>query len=120
MDSMISDEINLDGYLFEVLHFCLTLIGIYRLVSSMFGDDFPSETRFYRKINNLKPTVELMNQELLKENVPEEEKLRIIDSLPIPLFKPSRNFRAYGVSEIADIGYNSTKKSGYCWKSPSI
>ncbi|MCT3092675.1 IS982 family transposase [Lactococcus lactis] len=105
-----SDEVILACYLFGLLHSCSTLIGIYRLSSSMFGDDFPSETRFYRTINNLKPTIELMNQGLLKDNVSEEEKLGIIDSLPIPLCQPIRNFRAHGASEIADIGYNATKK----------
>lgn len=76
----------------------------------MFGDDFPSETRFYRTINNLKPTIELMNQGLFKDNISEVEKLGIIDSLPLPLCQPIRNFRAKGVSEIEDIGYNATKK----------
>lgn len=105
-----SDEVVLTCYLFGLMNSCSTLIGIYRLSKSIFGVDFPSESRFYRTINNLKQTIEWMNQGLLKENISDEEKLGIIDSLPVPLCQPIRNFRAKGASAIADIGYNATKQ----------
>lgn len=108
-----SDEVLLTCYLFGILLSCTSMIGIYRLSKSMFGKDFPSRTRFLRTVNNLKQTIELMNQGLLKTNVPEEESLGIIDSLPVPLCQPIRNFRAKGASEIADIGYNATKKGWF-------
>jgi hypothetical protein len=104
------DEVLLTCYLFGILISCTSIIGIYRLSKSMFGKEFPSRTRFLRTINNLKQTIELMNQGLLKANVSDEEKLGIIDSLPVPLCQPIRNFRAKGACEIADIGYNATKK----------
>lgn len=105
-----SDEVLLTCYIFGILLSCNSMIGIYRLSKSMFGKDFPSRTRFLRTVNNLKQTIELMNQGLLKTNVSEEETLGIIDSLPVPLCQTIRNFRAKGASEIADIGYNATKK----------
>ena len=104
------DEVLLTCYLFGILISCTSVIGIYRLSKSMFGKDFPSRTRFLRTINNLKQTIELMNQGLLKDQVDDEQTLGIIDSLPVPLCQPIRNFRAKGASEIADIGYNATKK----------
>jgi hypothetical protein len=105
-----TDQVLLTCYLYGILVSCTTFIGIYRLSKSMFGKDFPSRTRFLRTINNLKQTIELMNQGLLKDPVTEEETLGIIDSLPMPLCQPIRNFRAKGANEIADIGYNATKK----------
>lgn len=104
-----TDEVLLTCYLFGILLSCTSMIGIYRLSKSMFGKNFPSRTRFLRTLNNLKQTIELMNQGLLKTNV-SEETLGIIDSLPVPLCQPIRNFRAKGASEIANIGYNATKK----------
>lgn len=104
------DEVLLTCYLFGILVSCTSIIGIYRLSKSMLGKAFPSRTRFLRTINNLKQTIELMNQGLLKTNGSEEEKLGLIDSLPVPLCQPIRNFRAKGACEIADIGYNATKQ----------
>lgn len=105
-----SDSVLLTCYLFGILHSCTTLVGIYRLSKSMFGAQFPSRTRFIRTCNNLKKTLELINQGLLKTQVSAQEQLGIIDSLPVPLCQPVRNFRARGASELANIGFNATKK----------
>ncbi|GHU37729.1 hypothetical protein FACS1894193_06010 [Bacilli bacterium] len=104
------DTVLLTCYLFGMLHSCTTLIGIYRLSKTLFGSQFPSRTRFIRTCNNLKQTLELINQGLVKENVSADEQIGIIDSLPVPLCQPIRNFRAKGASEVANIGFNATKQ----------
>jgi len=104
------DAVLLTCYMFGILHSCTTLVGIYRLSKSIFGAQFPSRTRFIRTCNNLKQTLELMNQGLLKAHVSSNEQLGIIDSLPVPLCQPIRNFRAKGAKELANIGFNATKQ----------
>jgi len=104
------DTVLLTCYLYGILHSCTTLIGIYRLSKERFGSEFPSRTRFIRTCNNLKQALELMNQGLLQSNVSKNEKIGIIDSLPVPLCQPIRNFRAKGANGVANIGFNATKK----------
>lgn len=104
------DELLITCYLFGILISCTSMMGIYRFSKSMFGKDFPDRSRFSRTINNLKQTIELMNQGLIQSKDAMDEQLGIIDSLPVPLCQPVRNFRAKGASEIADIGFNATKQ----------
>lgn len=47
-----------------------------------------------------------MNQGLIQTS---KESLGVVDSLPVPLCQPIRNFRAKKAGEIADIDYNATK-----------
>lgn len=89
------------------------MIGIYRLSKSIFGKRFPDRTRFSRTINNLKQTIELMNQGLIQTDEAIDEKLGIIYSLSVPLCHPVRNFRTKAASEIADIGFNATKQTWF-------
>lgn len=104
------DEVLITCYLFGILVSCTSISGIYRLAKSMFGKKFPERTRFSRTINNLKQTIELMNQGLIQSDEVMEEQLGIIDSLPVPLCHPVRNFKAKAAKEIADIGFNATKQ----------
>jgi hypothetical protein len=104
------DTVLLTCYLYGILHSCTTLIGIYRLSKERFGLVFPSRTRFIRTCSHLKQSLELMNQGLLQTNISQNEKVGIIDSLPVPLCQPIRNHRVKGASEIASIGFNATKK----------
>lgn len=79
------DIVLLTCYLYGILHSCTTLIGIYRLSKERFGMNFPSRTRFIRTCNNLKQALDLINKGLLQNNISTNEKIGIIDSLPVPL-----------------------------------
>ena len=103
------DAVILSCYLLGILYSCKTLIGTYRLACSIYGKDFPSRTRFIRTCNHLQPTLALINQALVQENVTRKDSVGLVDSLPIPLCQPIRNRRAHSAQPLATIGYNATK-----------
>ena len=85
----------------------------YRAIrSTLFQDNFPERSRFCRICQNLAFTIKLIRSFFSKE-LTRGTDLVIIDSMPCPLCKPIRNCRAKKLSEVADIGYNATKKMNY-------
>jgi|GEM_PF-5593281 len=88
------DEVLITCYLFGILVSCTSMLGIYRLSKSMFGKDFPDRSRFSRTINNLKQTIELMNQGLIQSEDVMDEQLGIIDSLPLPPLPACAEFQS--------------------------
>lgn len=86
---------------------------LYRGIrSTLFPNDFPERSRFCRICQNLAFTVNVIRYFFIK-SLPIGTELVIIDSLPSPMCKPIRNHRAKILHEVANIGYNSTKKMHY-------
>ncbi|WP_075492138.1 IS982 family transposase [Enterococcus thailandicus] len=85
----------------------------YRAIrSTLFKDSFPERSRFCRICQNLAFTIKLIRYFFIEE-LTRGTDLVIVDSMPCPLCKPIRNCRAKILNEIADIGYNATKKMHY-------
>ena len=85
--------------------------AVYRAIRShLFNENFPERSRFCRICQNLSFVIKLIRFHFIQELTVGTD-LVIVDSMPCPLYKPIRNRRAKLLSEIADIGYNATKKS---------
>ncbi|EIQ7097443.1 IS982 family transposase [Enterococcus faecalis] len=89
--------------------------AIYRSVRSVLAiENFPDRSRFTRLCANLTIAIKIIRYRFIIEQAnPKDQLFAIIDSFPSPLCKPVRNRRAKVLSEIADIGYNSTKKQHF-------
>lgn len=89
--------------------------AIYRSVRSvLLLENFPDRSRFTRLCCHLAIAIKIIRYRFVLEHANSKDQLfAIIDSFPSPFCKPVRNRRAKVLSEIADIGYNSTKKMFY-------
>ena len=94
-------------YLWGVLHFSETLKAKHQLAQSLFPN-FLEYSRFVRRCNALLPSIQLIRQALVFKEV-EGIDVSIIDSFPIPLCQPIRNFRSKVLGDYANVGYNATK-----------
>lgn len=80
--------------------FCMTLVS------------FISRSRFNRRTRQLLPLLSLIRQKLNQE-VDLHGQFLIIDSFPVPVCHPIRNYRARIFQDSADVGYNATKRQYY-------
>ncbi|MFH4386835.1 transposase [Lactobacillus helveticus] len=71
-----------------------------------------SHSRFNRRARQLLPLIYLIRHTLNQE-VDLSGKILIIDSFPVPVCQPVRNYRVKIFHDIADIGYKATKKVYY-------
>ena len=102
-----SDCLVIACYLWGVLHFSETLKAKHQLAQSLFPN-FLEYSRFVRRCNALLLSIQLIRQALVFKEV-EGIDVSIIDSFPIPLCQPIRNFRSKVLGDYANIGYNATK-----------
>ena len=77
------------------------------MAQSLFPN-FLEYSRFVRRCNALLPSIQVIRQALVFEEV-EGMSVSIIDSFPIPLCQPIRNFRSKVLGDYANVGYNATK-----------
>ncbi|MFK4936795.1 IS982 family transposase [Lactococcus garvieae] len=111
IQSATSDCLVIASYLWGVLHFCETLKAKHQLATTLFPD-FIEYSRFTRRCAALLPNLQLMRQALVFQEIQNID-VAIIDSFPIPLCQPVRNFRSKVLRDYADIGYNATKDQYY-------
>ncbi|ARD97603.1 transposase (plasmid) [Lactococcus lactis subsp. lactis] len=78
------------------------------MAQSLFPN-FLEYSRFVRRCNALLPSIQLICQALVFKEV-EGIDVSIIDSFPIPLCQPIRNFRSKVLDDYANIGYNATNE----------
>ncbi|QQP29523.1 IS982 family transposase [Lactobacillus ultunensis] len=71
-----------------------------------------SHSRFNRRARQLLPLIYLIRH-VLNQEVDLSGKILIIDSFPVPVCQPIRNYRMKIFHDIADIGYKATKKVYY-------
>lgn len=85
-------------------------------------ENFPDRSRFTRLCTNLTIAIRIIRYRfVIKYANPNNQLFAIIDSFPCPSCKPVRNRRANVLSEVADIGYNSTKKIYFFgWKISTV
>ncbi|MEI3630977.1 IS982 family transposase [Lactococcus lactis subsp. lactis] len=102
-----SDCLVITCYLWGVLHFSETLKAKHQLAQSLFPN-FLEYSRFVRRCNALLPSIQVIRQALVFKEV-EGMSVSIIDSFPLPLCQPIRNFRSKVLGDYANIGYNATK-----------
>ena len=102
-----SDCLVIACYLWGVLHFSETLKAKHQLAQSLFPN-FLEYSRFVRRCNALLLSIQLIRQALVFKEF-EGIDVSIIDSFPIPLCQPIRNFRSKVLGDYANIGYNATK-----------
>ncbi|MEG3250872.1 transposase [Streptococcus suis] len=79
---------------------------------NLFPDNFPERSRFYRICQNLAQSIQRMRYFMVLD-LCQTCSFGLIDSFPCALCHPIRNMRATLLSEVADIGYNATKKIHY-------
>lgn len=106
-----SDCLVIACYLWGVLHFCETLKAKHHLASTLFPD-FIEYSRFTRRCAPLLPSLQLIRQALVFQEIQNID-VSIIDSFPIPLCQLVRNVRSKVLGDYADIGYNATKDQYY-------
>ena len=87
--------------------FCETLKAKHQLAQSLFPN-FLEYSRFVRRCNTLLPSIQVIRQALVFKEV-EGISVSIIDSFPLPLCQPIRNFRSKVIGDYANVGYNATK-----------
>ncbi|WP_332375582.1 IS982 family transposase [Lactococcus cremoris] len=102
-----SDCLVIACYLWGVLHFSETIKAKHQLAQSLFPN-FLEYSRFVRRCNALLLSIQLIRQALVFKEF-EGIDVSIIDSFPIPLCQPIRNFRSKVLGDYANIGYNATK-----------
>lgn len=65
-------------------------------------------SRFNRRLHQLLHIVKLIRNKL-RDNTKNLGDKGIVDSFPIPIYKPNRSFRVSIFRDYADIGFNATK-----------
>lgn len=73
-----------------------------------------SHSRFNRRARQLLPLI-YMIRHVLNQEADLSGKILIIDSFPVPVCKPVRNYQVKIFRGAADIGYKATKKSLLLW-----
>lgn len=107
------DVIIIASYLWAIQEGCRTASSIYRAIRhSLFPNDFPERSRFCRICQNLSQSIQRMRY-FMVSSLCEISSFGLIDSFPCALCHPIRNLRASLLSEVANIGYNATKKIHY-------
>lgn len=107
------DVIIIASYLWALQEGCRTASTIYRAIRHiLFPDNFPERSRFCRICQNFAQSIQRMRYFMVLEAC-QNSSFAIIDSFPCPLCQPIRNLRATLLSEVANIGYNATKKLHY-------
>ncbi|WP_353726754.1 transposase (plasmid) [Lactiplantibacillus plantarum] len=71
-----------------------------------------SHSRFNRRSRQLLPLIYLIRH-VLNQEVDLSGKILIMDSFPVPVCQPVRNYRVKIFHDMADIGYKATKKVYY-------
>ena len=107
------NQVKVDDSTLIALLICQTQLGIESqrrfcmiLVSSI------SRSRFNRRTRQLLPLLSLIRRKL-NQDVDLHGQFLIIDSFPVPVCHPVRNYRAKIFRGSTDIGYNATKKQYY-------
>ena len=107
------DVVIIASYLWAIQEGCRTASAIYRAIRhSLFPNDFPERSRFCRICQNLSQSIQRMRY-FMVSSLSETSSFGLIDSFPCALCHPIRNLRASLLSEVANIGYNATKKIHY-------
>ena len=70
-----------------------------------------SHSGFNRRAHQLLPLIYLISH-ILNQEVDLSGRILIIDSFPVPVCQPVRNYRVKIFRSSADIGYKATKKEG--------
>ncbi|HEL1728995.1 TPA: IS982 family transposase [Streptococcus suis] len=104
-----SDVVVLASYLWAIQEGCRTASAIYRAIRHNL---FPERSRFCRICQNLAQSIQRMRYFMVLD-LCQTCSFGLIDSFPSALCHPIRNMRATLLSEVADIGYNATKKIHY-------
>jgi len=106
------DTVIISCVIWGMMNGLTTQRAVYRSVRSVLSlENFPDRSRFTRLCANLTIAIKIIRYRFVIEHAnPKDQLFAIIDSFPSPLCKYVRNRRAKVLSEIADIGYNSTKK----------
>ncbi|MCK3895273.1 IS982 family transposase, partial [Streptococcus suis] len=108
-----SDVVVIASYLWAIQEGCRTASAIYRAIRhNLFPDNFPERSRFCRICQNLAQSIQRMRYFMVLD-LCQTCSFGLIDSFPCALCHPIRNMRATLLSEVADIGYNATKKIHY-------
>ncbi|MEE3746164.1 IS982 family transposase [Streptococcus suis] len=108
-----SDVVVIASYLWAIQEGCRTASAIYRAIRhNLFPDNFPERSRFYRICQNLAQSIQRMRYFMVLD-LCQTCSFGLIDSFPCALCHPIRNMRVTLLSEVADIGYNATKKIHY-------
>ncbi|MEQ9763620.1 IS982 family transposase [Streptococcus sp. ZJ151] len=108
-----SDVVIIASYLWAIQEGCQTASAIYRAIRhNLFPDNFPERSRFCRICQNLAQSIQRMRYFMVLD-LCQTCSFGLIDSFPCALCQPIRNLRATLLSEVADIGYNATKKMHY-------
>ncbi|WP_230809400.1 IS982 family transposase [Streptococcus sobrinus] len=107
------DVVIIASYLWAIQEGCRTASSIYRAIRhSLFPNDFPERSRFCRICQNLSQSIQHIRY-FMVSSLCEISSFGLIDSFPCALCHPIRNLRASLLSEVANIGYNATKKIHY-------
>ncbi|XHX10857.1 transposase [Streptococcus dysgalactiae subsp. equisimilis] len=108
-----SDVILIASYLWALQEGCRTASAIYRAIRhNFFPDNFPERSRFYRICQNLAQSIQRMHYFMVSD-ICQNCSFGLIDSFPCALCQLIRNLRATLLSDVANIGYNATKKLHY-------
>lgn len=107
------DAVIIASYLWAIQEGCCTASAIYRSIRhNLFPDKFPERSRFCRICQHLAQSIQRMRYFMVL-NLCQTCSFSLIDSFPCTLCQPVRNLRARLLSEVADIGYNASKKLHY-------
>ncbi|HEM2904983.1 TPA: IS982 family transposase [Streptococcus suis] len=108
-----SDVVVIASYLWAIQEGRRTASAISRAIRhNLFPDNFPEHSRFCRICQNLAQSIQRMRYFMVLD-LCQTCSFGLIDSFPCALCHPIRNMRATLLSEVADIGYNATKKIHY-------
>ncbi|XHW69370.1 transposase [Streptococcus dysgalactiae subsp. equisimilis] len=108
-----SDVILIASYLWALQEGCRTASAIYRAIRhNFFPDNFPERSRFCRICQNLAQSIQRMHYFMVPD-ICQNCSFGLIDSFPCALCQLIRNLRATLLSDVANIGYNATKKLHY-------
>ncbi|MFC6253507.1 IS982 family transposase [Secundilactobacillus hailunensis] len=85
----------------------------YRQLLNLGFSSLPERSRFCRLSVRAGQILQSIRNGLVK-TVMSKPRYTIIDSFPMPVCHPIRNYRAKRFKPIANIGFNATKKQWYC------
>ena len=80
----------------------------YRMCQLFMRSKGLERTRFFRRARYLIPLLKLIHQWMTRQFWHDD--IAVIDSFPLPLCLPARNYRVKTLTGIADISYNPAKK----------
>jgi len=104
------DVVIIASYIWAIQEEFRTVSDIYRSIRhNLFLDNFLEGSRFCRICQNLAQSIQRMRYFMILD-LCQTCSFGLIDSFPCALCQPIRNLRATLISEVADIGYNATKK----------